>query len=261
MTQTIMKAKMKKIIILECLLFCVIGFSQCKYFEKEEKIGFGKKWMEGPNEELLESNIFYIRNNVNTNSEFLFERHNLDPRALAKMLVVPYAKKLEKMFREKKYEAFYYELSHTIREPLAVKLGIYQLEYDDDGRPSAIYMNDDHYARIKSAFMESFRKGEGYCSTSLFFKSQFKKIEIRAYQAFDPHRDTKTKEPVDYNFTYRIDFIYNDDPKLADDSKDRGSAITVKVNHDFNKSFTIYQITRIINHCPIPELQDSVEEE
>ncbi|MCW7502892.1 hypothetical protein [Leptospira paudalimensis] len=250
--------KMRKIVYFKCLFIIIMVFSQCKYFEKE---GFGKQWKERPDVELIEGNIFYIRNNKDTNSEYLFDRLNLDPRAIAKMLVVPYAQKLEKIFREKKYEDFYYEISHTIREPLAVKLGIYKLEYEEDGDPSPVYMNDDHYAKVKTAFMDSFRKGEGYCSTSLFFIKPIKKIEIRAYQAFDPRRDPETKVPIDYHFTYRIDFIHNDDPKLETDSEDRGHAITINVDHDFNKPFTIYEITRIINHCPVPELQDPVEGE
>jgi hypothetical protein len=248
----------KAVLFLSFVLCALIG--ECKFFEKEKE-GFGKKWKDGQNIELMEGNIYYVRNNIDTNSEYLFDRLNLDPRTIAKMAVVPYAKNLERMFKEKKYEDFYYEISHTIRGPLAVKLGIYQLEYDEYGGPIFINLNADQFEKILNLFMDSFRKGEAYCGTSSFFEKPIKKIEIRAYQAFDPRRNPETKEPIDYNLTYRIDYIYNDDPALNVDSLDRSNALTINLNYDFNKGRSLSEVTRIINHCPIPELQDPIEEE
>jgi len=239
------------------VLVALLG--DCKFFEKE-KDGFGKKWMEGPHIEKLEGEIYFIRDEDSV-SEATFRMNNLDPRAIAKMLVVPYAKKLEKMFREKKYEDFYYETSFRITDPLAVKLGIISQEYDLDGKPLPISMSDEHNKKIKSAFLESFQTGNAYCGASAFFEKPIKKIEIRAYQAFEPRRDSDSRKPIDYNFTYRIDYIYNDEIKLNVDSVDRANAITINLNYNFDKSRSRYEVTRIINHCPIPELQDPVEEE
>lgn len=249
--------RIKGVLFLYVVLFSLLG--ECKFFEKE-KNGFGKKWMEGPHIEKLEGEIYFIRDEDSV-SEATFRMNNLDPRAIAKMAVVPYAKNLERMFKEKKYEDFYYEISHTIRGPLAVKLGIYQLEYDEYGGPIFINLNADQFEKILNLFMDSFHKGEAYCGTSSFFEKPIKKIEIRAYQAFDPRRNPETKEPIDYNLTYRIDYIYNDDPALNVDSLDRSNALTINLNYDFNKGRSLSEVTRIINHCPIPELQDPIEEE
>ncbi|MCZ8238877.1 MAG: hypothetical protein O9346_13635 [Leptospiraceae bacterium] len=247
--------KSKDLFSLCIVLFALLG--DCKFFEKE-KDGFGKKWMEGPHIEKLEGEIYFIRDEDSV-SEATFRMNNLDPRAIAKMAVVPYAKNLERMFKEKKYEDFYYEISSFIKKPLAIKLGIYIPTVD--GNEQSELFNEKHLEKVHDAFMDSFRKGEGYCGTSLFFEKPIKKIEIRAYQAFDPRRNPETKEPIDYNLTYRIDYIYNDDPALNVDSLDRSNALTINLNYDFNKGRSLSEVTRIINHCPIPELQDPIEEE
>ena len=246
----------KAVLFLSFVLCALIG--ECKFFEKEKE-GFGKKWKDGQNIELMEGNIYYVRNNIDTNSEYLFDRLNLDPRTIAKMAVVPYAKNLERMFKEKKYEDFYYEISSFIKKPLAIKLGIYNPTVD--GNEQSELFNEKHLEKVHDAFMYSFHKGEAYCGTSSFFEKPIKKIEIRAYQAFDPRRNPETKEPIDYNLTYRIDYIYNDDPALNVDSLDRSNALTINLNYDFNKGRSLSEVTRIINHCPIPELQDPIEEE
>lgn len=252
---------MKNIIILKFFIICVIGFSQCKYFEKEDKIGFGKKWMEGPTEEVLENNIYYIRNNINTNSEYLFERHNLDPRALAKLGVVPYVKKLEGYFKNKQYEDVSYQLDVTIFELIGVKLGLLKFTENQYGEERLQNFGEKEIGEIGSAIERSLKSGKGYCNLNKFFDVPYKKIEIRAYQAFDPRLDFDTKEPKEYFFTYRIDFVHDLNPNLDEDSEERTHAITISMNFDPQDNTTYSKITRVINHCPIPELQDPVEED
>ncbi len=241
-------------------LALLISF-QCKYFEKEDKVGYGKKWMEGPREELFEGNIYYIRNNVNTNSEFLFERHNLDPRALAKLGVIPYVKKLEGYFKNRKYEDVTYQLDVTLFELIGVKLGLLNYIENEYGEKRIQNFGEKEIGDIGSAIEKSLKSGKGYCNLNKFFEVPYKKIEIRAYQAFDPRLDPDTKEPKEYFFTYRIDFVHNLDPNLDENTEERTHAITISMSFDPLDHYTYSKITRVIKYCPIPELQDPVEDE
>jgi len=242
------------------MLFCVIGFSQCKYFEKEEKIGFGKKWMEGPHQEVLVDNIYYIRDE-NSVSEQTFSLKNLDPRALAKLGVVPYVKKLEDYFKNKKYEDVSFELDTDLSEAIAVKYGILKKIEDENGNSRIEKYGEPEIRKYISFITSSLETKNGICNLTKFFEVPFKKIEIRAYQAFDPRLDPETKEPKEYFFTYRIDFVHNLDPNLDENTEERTRAITISMRFDPIKASTRSNITRIINHCPIPELQDPIEEE
>lgn len=255
------KLKLAMSINLKAFIIVLMVFVQCKYFEKVEKPGYGNTWMEGPKEELLEGNIYYIRNNVDTNSEYLFKRLNLDPRAIAKLGVVPYIRKLEGYFKNKSYEDVSYELDTKLSEAIAIKFGLLKLVENDYGEKRIENYGEDEIKKYVAFISASLEKKQGICNLSKFFETQYKKIEIRAYQAFDPFLDPETKEPLYYNLTYRIDFVHNLDPKLSEDSKERTHAITIAMRFNPNRNSTDIEISRVINHCPIPELQDATEEE
>ncbi len=241
-------------------IICLVIFSQCKYFQKEEKIGYGTKWMEGPHEEVLEDNIYYIRDEKSV-SEQTFSLKNLDPRAIAKLGVVPYIRKLEGYFKNKSYEDVSYELDTKLSEAIAIKFGLLKLVENDYGEKRIENYGEDEIKKYVAFISASLEKKQGICNLSKFFETQYKKIEIRAYQAFDPFLDPETKEPLYYNLTYRIDFVHNLDPKLSEDSKERTHAITISMRFNPNRNSTDIEISRVINHCPIPELQDATEEE
>ncbi|TGM93613.1 hypothetical protein EHR02_12875 [Leptospira levettii] len=251
--------KMEKIFFFQFLLLFLFLYFQCKFFEKEDKVGFGKKWMDGPHQEVLESNIYYIRDE-NSVSEQTFSLKNLDPRAFAKLGVVPYVRKLEGYFKNKNYEDVAYELDTELSEAIAIKYGLLKKIENENGDLITEKYGEPEIERYIALITSSLKAKKGICNLTKFFEVPYERIEIRAYQAFDPRLDFKTKEPKEYFFTYRIDFVHNLDPSLEEDSEDRTHAITISMQFNPKSNSTRSGISRVINHCPIPELQDPDEE-
>ncbi|WP_411822392.1 hypothetical protein [Leptospira sp. 'Mane'] len=214
-------------------LFLVSLLVTCK---EEKGIKFGKDWKNGPDEELLEGNIYFVRHYKNVISEQLFDKYNVDPKEVAKLVVVQYAKNLVKIFEKKDYENFVWEISHEINEPLAAKLKV-----------------ENNTGAVQNAWLKSLQIGKAYCSAEHLFKDPIKKIEIRAYEATIPL--DRTDNTLTYRFTYRIDFIHTLESTEETKVESRSNAITIHISTNFVKKPTI-RITRFINHCPVPELMD-----
>ncbi|WP_167884293.1 hypothetical protein, partial [Leptospira idonii] len=214
----------------------------CKELGEEKKQPgqrFGKEWLKGPDEELLERNIYFVRHYKDTISEQLFDKYNVDPREVAKLVVVKYAKDMAKVFEQKNYEDFVWEFDRDITTPLAEKLKI-----------------KNENGAVQNLWIKKLSKNDNaYCNSQSFFTDPIKKIEIRAYRVFDP--SVREDGPTRYVFTYRIDFVHTLEPievKEGEEPKSRSNAITVYIGTDFVKEPNIL-ITRIIDHCPIPELK------
>jgi|GEM_PF-5924623 len=214
-------------------LFLVSLLVTCK---EEKGVKFGKEWINDPDEELLEENIYYVRNYKNTNSEELFKEYNVDPKEVAKLVVVKYAKDLVKIFEQKDYEDFVWQISRDITDPMASKLNL-----------------KNEKGAIQNILIKGIKNGKAYCSVDRFFNDPIKKIEIRAYRAYEPSK--RENGNTDYFFIYRIDFIQDQQTKEGTEIPLKGNAITINVHTNFVKEPTIL-ITRIIDHCPVPELID-----
>ncbi|WP_167884277.1 hypothetical protein, partial [Leptospira idonii] len=214
----------------------------CKELGEEKKQPgqrFGKEWLQGPDEELLEGNIYFVRHYKDTISEQLFDKYNMDPREIAKLVIVKYVKDMVKVFGQKNYEEFVWLIGRDITNPLAEKLKI-----------------KNENGVIQELWIKKLRKNDNaYCNSQSFFTDPIKKIEIRAYRAYEPMK--RENGPPNYLFTYRIDFVHTlgeAETKEEEKLKPRSNAITVRGNTSFEKEPNIL-ITRIIDHCPIPELK------